>query len=97
MSKGQFNKGFDDRRNLQGRPKGSKNNKTIVSEFIKATFDYKNPFTNEQMQITPKEALLIHSLYLALKKDNTVAIKILLDKIDTFEDPTTNFNWDFLE
>lgn len=97
MSKGQFSKGHDKRRNTDGRPKGSKNNKTIVSNFINATFKYKNPFTESNEEITPKEALLIHALFLALKKDNTTAIKMLIDKIDEFENPTSNFNWDFLE
>src|SRR6056300_1648972 len=84
MSKGQFKSGYDPRRNLEGRPHGSKNYTTVISNFIEATVNYTNPLTDEKIECTPPEALIMHLYYLAIVKDNTAAAKLLLDKIDTY-------------
>jgi len=82
MSKGQFKSGYDPRRNLEGRPHGSKNYTTVISNFIEATVNYTNPLTDEKIECTPPEALIMHLYYLAIVKDNTAAAKLLLDKIE---------------
>lgn len=84
MNNGQFTDGYDPRRNLEGRPSGSKNYTTVISNFIEATVKYKNPLTDEKLDCTPPEALIMHLYYLAIVKDNTAAAKLLLDKIDTY-------------
>ena len=87
MSEGQFTKGYDERRNLEGRPKGSKNYKTVLSTFIGTTINYNNPLTDSKIECTPIEAMFTHLLYLGLVKDNTTAMKILLDKVNEYENP----------
>ena len=87
MSEGQFTKGYDERRNLEGRPKGSKNYKTVLSNFIGTTINYNNPLTDSKIECTPIEAMFTHLLYLGLVKDNTTAMKILLDKVNEYENP----------
>lgn len=86
MNKGQFTNGHDSRRNLEGRPLGAKNYKTVLSNFIEAKINYNNPLTECKIECTPIEAMLTHLLYLGLVKDSTSAMKVLLDKIDEIED-----------
>lgn len=87
MNNGQFTDGYDPRRNLEGRPKGSKNYKTVLSTFIGTTINYNNPLTDSKIECTPIEAMFTHLLYLGLVKDNTTAMKILLDKVNEYENP----------
>ena len=96
MNNGQFTDGYDPRRNLEGRPSGSKNYTTVISNFIEATVKYKNPLIDETMDCTPPEALIMHLYYLAIVKDNTAAAKLLLDKIEaiTQEQEQDKNPWD---
>jgi hypothetical protein len=96
MNNGQFTSGYDPRRNLEGRPHGSKNYTTVVSNFIEATVKYTNPLTDEKIDCTPPEALIMHLYYLAIVKDNTAAAKLLFDKIEAISEQQEKIDYDSL-
>ena len=74
-----FKKGFDDRRNIKGRPKGSRNRSTIVREALEVQIDTKDPFTGEMKRVQVVDAMVLAMLKEVLKKGSVQAFKELMD------------------
>ena len=74
-----FKKGFDDRRNIKGRPKGSRNRATIIREHLETWIDTKDPFTGEMKKVQVVDAMVLSMLKECLKKGSVQAFKELMD------------------
>lgn len=86
-----FEKG-DTRINLKGRPKGSRNLKTIIKEQMHTVIKYQNPFTHEGEEMTPIDALTLNIWYKALVKDDYKAQTLLLEYLKNYDLETNESN-----
>lgn len=83
-------------RNPNGRPKGSKNTKTILERFLNLKMKQKNPFTQETEQMTVLELMNLKQIVNALEGD-LAAYKELINRhegILTAKTEQTNINID---
>lgn len=74
-----FKKGKDPRRNLDGRPKGSRSRSTIIREHLETWIDTKDPFTGEMVKVQVVDAMVLSMLRECLKKGSVQAFKELMD------------------
>lgn len=70
-----FQSGPDPRRNTKGRPKGSRNVRTVIMEVLKE----KVPFNGKMMR---KDKVIVMQLLRKAAKGNLDAAEIVLDRVD---------------
>lgn len=68
-------------RNPKGKPKGTKNFKTIIKEFLDVETDAMNPMSGKLEKLSVGQQVVI-ALLAKAKKGDVPAIKELLDRID---------------
>lgn len=68
-------------RNPKGKPKGTKNFKTIIEEFLTVETDAMNPMSGKLEKLSVGQQVVI-ALLAKAKKGDVPAIKELLDRID---------------
>lgn len=68
-------------RNPKGKPKGTKNFKTIIEEFLPVETDAVNPMSGKMEKLSVGQQIII-ALLAKAKKGDVSAIKELLDRID---------------
>lgn len=68
-------------RNPKGKPKGTKNFKTIIEEFLDVETDAMNPMSGKLEKLSVGQQVVI-ALLAKAKKGDVSAIKELLDRID---------------
>lgn len=68
-------------RNPKGKPKGTKNFKTIIEEFLSVETDAMNPMSGKLEKLSVGQQIVI-ALLTKAKKGDVSAIKELLDRID---------------
>lgn len=82
-------------RNPNGRPVGSKNTKTILERFLNLEMKQKNPFTQNEEQMTVLELMNLKQIANALEGD-LQAFKEIIDrhegKVATKIDQNSNVN-----
>ena len=70
-----FQSGPDPRRNTKGRPKGSRNTRTVLMEILKE----KVPFNGK---MTRKDVIIVKQILRKAAKGNLKAAKMVLDRVD---------------
>src|SRR6476620_9850014 len=73
-----FKKGKDDRRNMDGYPKGRPNRSTIARKWLEAGEKFKNPITGKEEHLTQEDIITLGQIKEA-RKGNTLAYKALMD------------------
>ena len=73
-------------RNPNGRPKGSKNTKSILDKFLNTEMKQKNPFTKEMENMTVLELMNLKQIANALEGD----LQAFKEIIDRYEGKLTN-------
>ena len=74
-----FKKGYDERRENNGRPKGSRNRSTIVREALETDIEYEHPLTGVKSKMKAVDAMVLSMLKSALEDRNVQAFKELMD------------------
>lgn len=74
-------RGDDPRRNLDGRPPGSRNRSTIALKWLQIVIQDENMFTKVLEHMTLEDAMTMRQIAKALNKDNadTAAYKAVFD------------------
>ncbi len=76
-----FAKGFDPRRNLEGKPEGSRNAKTLIKKWLDVVENVRNPITGQLEDLTQYDIIILAQLAKARAKD-TQAFNALLDRLE---------------
>ncbi len=70
-----FQSGYDSRRNTKGRPKGSRNVRTVLMEILKEKILFKG-------RMTRKDVIIIKQLLRKAAKGNLKAAEMVMDRVD---------------
>lgn len=67
--------------NPKGKPKGTRDTKTIINAFFKAKEEMRDPTTGKLKKLSVKQRLILAQISQALK-GNTKAFNALMDRVD---------------
>ena len=70
-----FQSGYDSRRNTKGRPKGSRNVRTVLMEMLKEKVLFNG-------KMTRKDKIIVMQLVYKASKGNLKAAEIVMDRVD---------------
>jgi len=73
-----FTSGFNENRNINGRPKGSKNRSTIAKKWLELTMNETNPLTNQTENLSQEDIITLKQIEKAKDGDSN-AYKLLMD------------------
>ena len=76
-----FKKGVDERRNLEGKPKGTLSAKTIIRKWLKSQEKIKNPLTQKDETVTILDSMTL-ALIAKARKGDVAAFNALLDRTE---------------
>ena len=76
-----FKKGKDERRNMNGKPKGTLSAKTIIKKWLEAKDKFKNPITGVEEYLSQYDIIAIQQIAKARKGD-TKAFDSVLDRVE---------------
>lgn len=76
-----FKKGKDERRNIEGKAKGTPNAKTIIKKWLEAKDKFKNPITGMDETLSQYDIIAIQQIAKARKGD-TKAFEAVLDRVE---------------
>ena len=74
-----FVPGTDERRNLEGRPVGSKNRSTIAKKWLEMELSSRNPLTGEMQKLSQEDIITLTQIKKAQYDEDTLAYKALMD------------------
>jgi hypothetical protein len=74
-----FVPGTDERRNLEGRPVGSKNRSTIAKKWLEVELNERNPLTGLAEKLSYEDIITLTQIKKAQYDEDTLAYKALMD------------------
>jgi hypothetical protein len=91
-----FKKGYDKRRENNGRPKGSRNRSTIVRQWLEVKETIKNPITQELEELEQVDIITLGLIKKARKGDVQAYRELMDSGFGKIAQEVHNFNYDDL-